>query len=230
MAFSFTSIAYLFGSLVAPFLIYRLYQNSQREKTIVAKIFFYFCLLFYFYILVTAIGTLFFVNNSEILRGVVIISTFFQALAAASFGYLLVRLKFPRILPWVGFGLVFILGIIAMINSIITPFYPFLDKTGAIDWDYPPLSKTLRGFSFLITLIPMIIIFFQQAISSSDPKIKRKAYLFSLLFLATLIAIVVSFFIRDRLHLGAVSEDAAALVAFFFISVLVFLSPHSSSS
>ncbi len=229
MTFSFTSLTYLFGSLVAPFLIFRLYQNSQREKTIVAKIFFYFCLLFYFYILVTAIGTLFFIDKTEVLRKVVIISTFFQALAAALFGYLLVRLKFPKISPWFGFWLVFILGIIAVISTILTPFSPFLDKTGAVNWDYPSLSKTLRGFSFLITLIPIIIIFFQQAISSYDPKIKKKAYLFTLLFLATLVAIIVIFFLRDRLHLGVISEDIAVLIAFFFISILAFLSPHSES-
>ncbi len=229
MTFSFTAITYLFGSLTAPFLIFRLYQNSQREKTIVAKIFFYFCLFFYFYILVTAIGTLFFVNNSEVLREVVITSTFFQALAAALLGYLFVALKFPKISPWVGFGLVFTLGMIAVISSILTPFSPFLDRTGAVNWDYPSLSKTLRGFSFLITLVPIIIIFFQQALSSNDPKVKRKAYLFILLFLAALTASLVPFFLRDRLHLSAASEDVTVLIAFFFISVLAFLSPHSKT-
>ena len=133
MNYSITGFAYLGTFLSAGFLTYRFFQYWKKEKTIVARLFFYSMAIFSLFFLVTLIPTLFFSQNAFLLKGVVIITAFLESLACAFLGYLIFYLKIPRVSPWIGFSIPLILGITATVLSIIVPFEVFLEQGGAIN-------------------------------------------------------------------------------------------------
>ena len=128
MAFSLTGAVYLFGFFALALLSFRLFQYRKREETTVSRLLFYFAGLLDLFFFVTALGSLFFAQNQEVLKGVVIIAAFLQGLAAAILGYLIVYLKIPRISPWFGFSAISVLALAAIAFTVVTPFFPRLDR------------------------------------------------------------------------------------------------------
>lgn len=225
MAFSFTGLAYLFGFFAVGLLVYRFFQYWREEKTLISGLFVAFAALFCLFFLVTAIGGLFFAKNPQILKGVVVSAAFLQGLAAAIVGYMIIYIKLPRISPWLGFSVVFLLGLIATILTIITPFQPFLEASGAINWDTAPLSQVqyLRFLVFLITFVPFGIVLLQQFRTTQDAKVRTRSLGLGLAFLFGLITALTDFLLETFLKLGAISSDIALAILSFVLLILVFL-------
>jgi len=223
MTFSFTGLAYLLGFFAVGLLTYRFFQYWRREKTTVSKLFLYSVGIFCFFMFITAVIGLFFAKNTQILKGSVISAAFLQGLACAVFGYLIIYLKFPRISPWFGFSVVFLLGLTATALTIVIPFHPFLEETGAINWGFQPLADLFRFLVFFITFVPLAFILTQQFRISEDFYIKARSLGMGLLLLFGLITGLFDFFLENVLKLGAISSDIALGLFSLSLFILVFL-------
>jgi len=221
MAFSFTGLAFLFGFFAMGLLSYRLFQSWQREKTVISKLFFYFAAIFSLFFLIAAITGLLFAKNPTVLRARVITGAFIQTMAFANLGYLIFYTKLPQISPWFGFISVFLLGLVAAILTIVIPFEPFLEPSGGINWGSQPPADILKVLIYLITCLPLAIIFFQQFRTSKDPSVRAKAIGLSFAFMFGLIVGLFDFLLENLLKLGAISSDVS--LSFFSIILLIII-------
>jgi len=225
LTISFTGIAHLLAFFAVIVLSHRLFQYWKKEKNIFSRIFFYFFFLFAIFMLITAIGGLFFADNAQALRWVIILTSFIQNIGLAAFAYLIVYLKLPRISPWIGAVLVFVLGMISTIWIFLSDFTPYLTEAGGIDWDIQNILglNLFRSFLFLITFLPLILILVGQIRASGDPVIKRKAFYFGIIIVFGGIVGLFDFILEPNLGLPSFSSDIAmaALSFFAFIFVIV---------
>lgn len=230
MAFSFTGFAYLLLFFALGFLTYRLFQYWQKSKDTTSKFFLYFAISLTLFALVRTISGLFFANNTQILIKSIIFVSFIEGLAAAIVAYLIIHLKFSKISPWLGFSVIFLLGLVATILTIIIApqFKPFLESSGAINWGFLPLATNLHYFILrlgiiLITFIPLIIILFQQFRTSDDFYIRiRSLGLSVLLFLGIVIGLL-DFFLTELLNLEVIHRDIVACFLSIFLFVIIYL-------
>ncbi|MDO8424689.1 MAG: hypothetical protein Q7S70_01990 [bacterium] len=222
MGFSFTGIVYFLEFLATGLLVFRLFQYQRREKTLFAKYFFYFASIFGLFLFITAMGSLFFAENQQVLRGVVISAALLQGLACAILGYLITYISFPRISPWIGFGIVLALALASVIFSLVTPFAPFSELNGnfkVINWDTQPTADILRFSLFLITFFPIMIIFFKRGLAAQDKELKTKTLGFSMIFFFGLVSTLLDFFLNRYFDIGAISNNIAIL----FLAISTFL-------
>ncbi len=224
MTFSFTGLSYLFLFFTLGVLIYRFFQYWRREKIVLSKLFICFASTFALFALITAIAGLFFAKNSQILKGVVVGDVFLQGLVCAIIGYMIIYIKFPKISPWFGFWAVFLLGLTTTILTILIPFEPSFDPSGAINWDVEKFpTYILRSILFLITFLPLAIIHFQQFIASEDFYVKTKALGLALIFLLVLVIGSLDFFLENILKLGAISSDIGLLILSLILLIVILL-------
>ena len=217
MAFSLTGAVYLFGFFALALLSFRLFQYRKREETTVSRLLFYFAGLLDLFFFVTALGSLFFAQNQEVLKGVVIIAAFLQGLAAAILGYLIVYLKIPRISPWFGFSAISVLALAAIAFTVVTPFFPRLEENYVINWGIQPFAKTLRFFVLSLVLFPMMLIFFKWGAAFQAPETRKKAMGLGFIFLMGLASGVSDFILAGVFNLGAFGAD----LSIFFLSVSI---------
>jgi hypothetical protein len=222
MAFSYTGLAYLIGFFALGLLSYRFFQYWQKERTTTAKLFFYFTSVFTLMMLITAIAGLFFVLNNQILKILIFLTVFTQNIGLSICGSLIIHLKFPRISPWWGFLIVFFLGLVAFVLSISIPFSPYLEENGGVDWDVPPLLGMLRFFIFLITFLPLTVIFIQQIRTSKEPLIKKRALGLSLVLVFGIVAALSDFFLETILKLNTISSDIAMIIVGLVALIVIF--------
>lgn len=207
------------------YLIYRFFHYWKKEKDAASKQALYIVGLFGLFVLITAIGGLFFADNVFVLQKKVEISTFIQALAFAVMAYHIIYLRFPKISPWFGFIPVFILGLVAAILTVTSlQINPFLEESGAINWGFPSGSTALfvallRFFLSSFTFIPLIIIFMLQFKKSEDVHLRGKSLGLGLAFLFVLIGASFDFLFISFFGLDALARD----VAFIFCSVILFI-------
>lgn len=219
MSFSFTGISYLLGFIAMGLLGYRFFQYRQKEKSASSAFFFYFVLSFSISMFITAMGALFFAENTQILKLVVILATFFQSFAFASLGYLIIYFKLPKGSPILGFGLFLLLGFFSTIFTIITPSHPHLGTGGGINWDIQLLPGFFRFFLYLITFLPLTIILLQQIKASGDSIVRARARGLSLVLLLGIFIGFFDFFFGKIFQTGEIFSG----IALGGLSVIVFL-------
>ena len=223
MAFSYTGLAYLLGFFALGLLSYRFFQYWRREKTTTSKLLFYFVGFLTLFMLITAIAGLFFAQNTKVLRQVVILTAFIHTFALSSLGYLLIYLKFPKISPWLGFLAVFLLGLGAAIFNLFTPFEPYLEPGGGINWANPLLSAAILGFLFFITFLFLFIILIQQAKTSADPLVKARAFGLGIAVGLGAITAFFDFFLERIFKLPVISSDITlGLLSITVIMIVLF--------
>jgi len=223
---SFSGLTYLFGFFVTALLSYRFFQYWRREKTYIAKNFFYFIVIFASFCLITALGSILFPKNSIFLKGIVISATFLQGLAYAFLGALTVYLKFPRFSPKYGFGLVFLLGIIGTILAAALPFYPYLMENNWIDWDIQFWPGVFRLAVHSLAFLPLGVIMIQQGLSSLKSEAGGREVGLGLIFLLFSISTPLIFIIKGFLP-ERIGEDFIALVILSLVLVVVILTQKS---
>jgi len=227
MSFSYTGLAYLLGFFALGLLSYRFFQYWQKEKTVVSKVFFYFAATFAFFMIITAIGSLFFAENTQVLRWVVILASLIQSFGFAFIVYLIFYLKFPRISPWWGSVAILILGLTTTYLTAVTPFAPYLEPSGGINWDIQhsqPLVDIFRFFLFVISFLPLTLILAQQFKSTADAKIKARAFGLGLVMVFGIIIGLLDFLLETVLKLGATSSDVAMSVLSVVVIILIIFS------
>ncbi len=223
MAFSYTVVAYLLSFLGIGFLSYRFFQYWQREKNTTSKLFFYFALFLTLFTLTTTIPSLFFANNAQILRWVVILAATLQVVPLSIIGYLIIYLRFPKISPWPGFTVIFLLGLGSAILAIVIPFQPYLEPGGGINWNIPPVVNYIRSLLFFITFLPLFLILIQQVKASQDPFIKARVLSLGMGIGFGAIAGLFDFFLEPTFHLSAISSDIAmAGISIMVIIIILF--------
>lgn len=226
MLFTFTSLTYLIGFLVFCSYVARFYRLWKESGTIISKMFFLLGLSFCLFALITLLGSLFFANDPQILKLVVVFATFMQSFTFGFLAYLAVHIGGLKISPRFAFIAIFILGIIATIVTALSSFSPFLDSDkGIINWNYPSASRILRGLIGLIAMVPLIVVFLKKGLAAQDKKVRRKAISFALTFLAGLLVILFAFFFSKGLGGLAIGEDVVMLILCFAILGIVVSSP-----
>ena len=229
MTFSFTGAAYLIGFFAIGLLAYRFFQYWRREKTTVAKGFFWFAIIFALFMLVTAIAGLFFADSTQILKATVISAAFIQSFGFATVAYLIIYLKLPKISPWVGFSLVLFLGLLATVLTTMIPFNPYLEPSGGINWDIQPVADIFRFFLFIITFLPFGFLIVQQAKSSKDPAVRARSIGIGLVLGFGVMVGLLDFFLETILQLGATSSDIAMAILSFIVLIVIFLTQKPPS-
>lgn len=223
MTFSYTGVAYLLSFLGIGLLSYRFFQYWQREKTTTSRLFFYFALFFALFTFTTAIPSLFFSQDTHILRWVVILAATIQIFPLSIVGYLIIYLRFPRISPWLGFATIFLLGLGSAIFTIIIPFQPYLEVGGGINWDIPPIVNYIRSVIFSVTFLPLFFILIQQTKASREPFVKARALGLGIGIGFGAIAGLFDFFLEPTFNLPAISSDIAmAAISIIVIMTILF--------
>lgn len=235
MAISYTGLSYFLLSLSLAFLTYKFFQYWQRSRDTTSKCFYYFGLSLTAFAFVRAFTGLFFANNTKILLDSTVAVAFFEGLTAAIVAYLVFYLKLPKISPWVGFGIVFTLGIgLTIVTFITSPFQPILEATGSINFvnrDITPLLYTiLRMLILLIVFIPLIIILIQQRLATSDIRVKTKSFGLSLVLFLAIIISFFQFFFTEFLNLGSIGGDIILSITSIFIFIIVFITQKPPSA
>jgi hypothetical protein len=236
MAYSVTGTAYLSLLLTLGYLIYRFFQYWRKEKDVVAKQSLWFTGLFGLFVLISAIGGLFFADDPSFLEKTREVGVFIQAFAFAAMAYHIVYLKFPKVSPWLGFAPVLILGLVAAFLTItVASLEPSFDPSGSINWGFPSdlasvSVSILRLFLFFVTFIPLIIILFSQFKSTEDPRAKGKALGIGLALLFILVGASFDFLLISVFGLNPIWRDMAFIVcsAIFLITLILTL-PRSPS-
>jgi hypothetical protein len=174
MQISFTGIGYLLGFLGMGLLAFRFFQYWQAEKSRISQIFFYMMFSFSLFMLVVAIGGLFFSKNTQALRIVEILSVFIQSFPIACIAYVIVFVRFPKFSPNTAFFIFLILEFLATIATIIFVPSPYLDN-GGINWDVQLIPAILRMVLSLISMIPGSILMVQEFKKSKESYARIKA-------------------------------------------------------
>jgi len=220
MNFSITGLAYLFLSFAVGLIIYRVFQYWRKEKDTISKLWLCISFIFWLFAFINAIGGLFFALDLTFLKFRVNFGVFLQALAFSIMSYFSVHVKFSlKISPWLGFIPVFVLGMISTYLTIITPFNPFLEPSGAINWGVASGSNfamNLRIFLFLIAFIPAILILLEQFQKAQDAYTKRKTLGFIILFLFVIIGAAFDFIFINILNVDPIWRD----MVFIFASII----------
>lgn len=230
MTYSISGLAYLIFSFAIGFLTYRVFQYWKKEKDTSSKIWFFVSFLFLMFGLIKAIGGLFFANNSNFLIGTIIGGAFLQTFIFAILGYFIFYIKFPQSSPWLGFVPLLVFGLISAILTILYPYTPFLEPSGAINWGFPPkIIGILRICLFLIAFIPTIIIFFQQFKAAENAYIKTKTFGFILIFIFAIVASLLDFLIISIFKLDAVWRDLSMIIISGILSIILVLTRRPMS-
>jgi len=233
MIYSSTGFAYLLLSFALGFLSFRFFQYWQENRDTISKSFLYFAISLNLFALFKAVSGLFFADNAQILVNSTIFASFVQGLAAAIVAYLIIYLNFPKVSPWVGFGIIFTLGLIATWFTIINPpFQPFLEASGAINWGALPFTETfyytiLRMGIILITFLSLIIIFIQQARVAEEAYVKIRLIGFSLILLLGIILGTLDFFLIKLFNLSAMVRDVVTGSLSILLFVVILLTQRS---
>ncbi len=228
MILSYTSIAYSLLFLSLGFLAYRFFQYWIRSRTTTSKLFFFLALSFFLFALVTAIRVLFFTDSFEALKNSIVAASFIEGVAASVVAYLIIHLKFPKISPWVGFIVVFLLGIWATILTTAIDYQSLIGKNGVIDWEFPTFEVStpyliIRFGIILISFIPLIVILLQQFFSSEDHTIRKRALGLSIVFFLGVGLGFIDFILGNFLREGAVIYRAYTIIILSFCIFLLTL-------
>jgi len=225
---SSTGFAHLLGFVASALLSYRFYQNWRQERNIVSKLFFYMVISITISLFASGIAGLFFAQNIQILKGAVIFSSFMQIFVFSSAAFTITYLKLPKVSPWLVTGVIFVLELIAVILTVIIPFYPFIDSSGGINWGNQPIADQFKLILSLIVFLPLLYILFEQMIISKDSSVRTKALG---LFLITLFGVLMTFFdflLVTILQSGALARDAVVSTFAIIIFVVIFFTQKSS--
>ena len=218
MSFSLTGLSFLFGAVSIGMLVFRFFQYWREEKNTTSKLFFWFTAMFPIFMLLVAVGSLFFADNAQILKLTVVLATLFQGIACSIIGYMIIYIKFPSVSPWWGAIPIFLLGMFATFSSIFLSYSPRLEPDGGINWDIPLSLGITRSILFLITFLPLILILIQQIRGSSDAFVRTKAFGLSIVLIFGIIMGFLDFFLETVLGLSAISSA----IVLIFLSIIVF--------
>ncbi len=222
MLYSTTGIAYLSLFIVLSYLLYRFFKYFQKDRTTIPKFFFLLIIPFWILVVIRVIGGLFFLNNQDFLKFTIDAAAFFEAIGLAIGGYLFVHIKFPKISPWFGFFPILILGLAATFFVINSPSQPFLESSGAINWDFsnaPLYVLLLRAFIFIIVFIFFILIYI-QTLKSADLFLKKVAQRVIFFFFFGILIIILNFIVITIFHLDNIWGDMGLVV----LSLILFFS------
>ncbi len=225
MPYSYTGIIYLFTALVFGIGAYKFYKVWQEQKNFISKIFAYLMgLIAAFLFLDGLFGGIIFVNNQEVGDFVTAAGFLPGAFISGILGYLAFYLKFSQISPKYGFFLMFSFSIIVGIINVIYPTHTFFEPSKFINWEVHPLVGILRSLTFIIPSIPITIVFFQQAKSATEKRIKIRSFLLGTTFAGGVIGstydLLISGFAKSN---AMISDLTLAVVSFAILLVFLFI-------
>lgn len=226
MIFPTTGIAYSFLSFGLGIFAWRFFQSWQvtekklKRKSEAGKWLFSFFAIFTIICSITTVVALFFNQNVLILRWLVIFTSFLLTLGAAAAAYLVFYFTIPKVTPWYGFIGIFILGIITTVLSIFIFNEPFLEINGGLNWGLRPPVNFLRFSIYLVTFLPLSIIFLRQfCFTKKGDDIRIKSLALALILFIGLIVVYVDFILEPIFNLPAASSDILIL----FLSIILII-------
>lgn len=222
MIFSSTSFAYLSLFLTLGFLTFRFFQYWRTRKDTASEAFLLFGAAFSLFALVRTISAIFFSENVEFLIMSLVFCAFLQALTAAIVIFLIIKLKFPKISPWLGFYSVGILGLVSTFMSTRVNWQPMVESSGAINWGSPDAPYSfLRLAILMIAFIPLIVLLVQEFKSSEESLVRKKSLgLVSAIFLGVVVGII-DIVVIGLFKLDAVYRDYFMIAISFIIFLLI---------
>jgi hypothetical protein len=228
MVFTFTisstGAAYLILFLALAFFSYRFFQYWQKAKDVTSKCFFYFSISFAMFALIRAVSGLFFIGDPKILALSSVPVAFFEGLSAAIVAYIVFYLKLPKISPWIGFGAMFLLTLVATVSTAaLSPYSAVINEGGVITWVSKGgynLYSALRGGILVFAFASLIIIFFQQFMHSENAFL-RKRLLGLIIALSLAVIVGISSFVgEDIFRLYDITGGKDILIA--ALSIILF--------
>jgi hypothetical protein len=235
ISLSSTGIAYLLLFFSTGLLTYRFFQYWKEKKDTTSKLFLFFGATFAVFALVRTISVFFFAGNIQILLDSIIFVAFIESFAAAIVAYLIIHLKFPNISPWLGFGVIFLLGLLTTVLTTNISYQPSIGDAGAINWGFLASGagvfySILRLGIILITFIPLIIVLIQQFKASDDLIVKKKSFGLSLVLIMGITVGFIDFILTDLLKLNAFYRDITVGVLSIFLFIIIFTTQKPTTS
>jgi hypothetical protein len=222
---SSTVIAYFLGFLMLGAFaakIFWLWRKDKKNK--VSKLLFYINAIFSLFMLVVAMGVLFFSKNVSILKVIEIISVLLQSFIFAIITYLVMFLRFPHFFPKIFSAVIFLIGLSAVFLTAFLPSNPGLDYTRSMNWDVNPVVKIIRTILFLVTFVPFIIVLIQEFKKSTDYLVRTRALGMILALVFGLVVAFFDFIFVTILHLGGIVSDMIVGTLSVIIFIVIFSS------
>lgn len=215
MAFSFTGLSYLIGSVVLALLAMRFFRYWKQERSFAARMLFFFVLFLFFFFIFTAILTLFFAYSTPALRLAVIEAVILQGIALSFLGYLLLRLKVPSISPFLGPVCILSVSGVCAVLAILLPYVPrFVPEELIIQWNAPMIVSVPRTVIFFLTFLPLAWVFFQEYRTTQEAKAKERAFGFAVAMSIGFLMGSFDFVFEQVFGLSEVVSDIVSNVAF----------------
>ena len=226
MEYSTTGIAYAAGTIAISLLAVRLLLYAKAERSATAIAMFLFTLFYAIIFLVTTIASVYFYTNAPALVLTVVLATFFQGLGSAFLGYLAIHSFAWNIAPVYGFLAVFLLTLFATGLAVALPFQPFFSEgANTIEWEIPLELALVRSFIFLVTFLPMSIVFIRQFMAGKDVFAKIRALILGSIMISAFVVGFAEFILESVFQFASAASDyalfilATLMTALFFVSV-----------
>jgi hypothetical protein len=168
-----------------------------------------------------AAGTLF-AGSTEGIRWMLVVSSFFVALSNGFFAQRASALLLPGRSPWLGFGLVVILGVAVTVATLFVPVRPVVEPNGGVFWGLPPGLCFARGAVYLAALGPLLYALARRVGRLEDRRDRLRDLLLIFLFAFALIIVAIDFVIEPVTGVAALSSEVGILVFAVLCMVLFF--------
>lgn len=222
-----TGIVFLFGAFVYLYLSRKFYQCFKLENNRVAKLFSYSFFLIGLNYIVSGIPCLLLVENQSIWR---IISPIYFFLIGGGWmllAYTVFSFKFQKYSKII--GILFVSVFITLSPFIFkTPHYFFVE--GALDWEIESSLWFLGILIYPLIIIPLMVIFFQEARRAIDRKIKIRSLGFGLALIWILLGMITDFFLITILKLHPVYSDLNYFIVFSILAITLIFTWFSPKS
>lgn len=223
--FPYTGVTQLIGASLLFYLAYRFFRIYRTEQYLIGKFFGYTFISFGLIFSALGIPALLFVKQQIVWTICGTVGCVFQILAGAFVGYIIFYMKFPRFRPKWGFILMLAIETLLVTPYFLNPPFYFFEPSGVVNWEIDPLVGILRYLGIFLFLMPVGIIFLQQALTTHERKIKIRAFGIGLGFLWGVIVYLMDLVIINLTNIDIKWADIFLGIAFLCLVIALFLTP-----
>jgi len=220
MTISFTGIVYLPLTFALLFIAYRFYKDWQKEKNADTFVYYFTFILLSLICSTGAIAGSVFAHNAEGIRWMLIVSSLLITMLNAGLGYLFVYHKIPKISPWFGFAIIFIIGIFTTAMTYKSKISPILEPSGGIYWGLPFYLSALRFVIYFLGMAPLSVLLYQRFKAAKNRDTKTRNLVLLVMFIFILLIVTVDFILEPLMGAKALLSEQAIL---FLLMLYMFL-------
>lgn len=222
MTIPITGIVFLFGAIVYIFSSHKFYQCWKRENNYIAKLFAYAFFLLGLHWFLNVIPCLMFIGDQALIWRIIDPARiFFLFTGITILGYTMSYIRFPKY-KWLAVILLSTITITAIWLFIISPPTYFYIN-GSLGWEIEPIIGIISFLPIALTVVPMGIVFFQEARRAEDKRVKIRAFGLGLAMCWGIFPSIMDFILGNFFKIPPLYSDLSYLGCFLFLFITILL-------